>query len=110
MKCLRCGKDFEPAPKNARRQKYCSRKCALAASNDRRRLGRNLDKPPLPSKAICHECGEVFKPAYPAEKFCSDECRFSFFHPSLILAFGKFFGFIKDSPSPNIFIREEASS
>ena len=96
MKCLRCGKDFEPS-KYYHRQKYCSRICALAASNDRRR------------KAICHECGEVFKPAYPAEKFCSDECRFSFFHPSLILAFGKIFGFIKDTPSPDIFIREEAS-
>ena len=95
MKCLRCGKDFEPAPKVARRQKYCSRKCSVAAWNDRQRLQRTLAKSVKLLKAgICHECGKSFTPSYVGEKFCSDECRFAFFHPNLQIALAKLCGWL----------------
>ena len=94
MICPKCGKEFKP---QAFGQKFCSRACRKAVEKKPRKREATAPKkliilkPELPSKARCYACGKIFKPAYEKEKFCSDECRFKFFRPALINAFGKVF-------------------
>lgn len=99
--CVICGKTFTPHSNN---QKTCSKECSR--ENCRRlwrkyqqRVASEQKQKTIPTSAICHHCGKSFAPAYPKEKFCSNDCRFKFFRPPLINAFVKvFLGIRSDVP------------
>lgn len=83
-KCPVCGKEFIKKYKN---QVCCSDECQQERTRRKKReyeyhfdteQKQQQDKPLKP--AICHNCGEQFTPNYAKEKFCSDKCRFQFFH------------------------------
>lgn len=96
--CKLCGKEFVPHVNN---QRYCSPECRKEVNRRRFRAEYRRQreiKPfkikrqlPLPEVSVCRCCGEKFKPSYPTEKFCSDDCRFEFFSPPLIKALVRFF-------------------
>lgn len=59
--CAHCGQDFTP---NTARSKYCSRKCAGAASR-----GSNL------TVACCPTCRREFQRKRAAQRYCSNPCK-----------------------------------
>ncbi|MBR6713516.1 MAG: hypothetical protein IKI76_11060 [Selenomonadaceae bacterium] len=73
------------------RQKFCPRcrqlrKAEQSRQSYKRRKGhifKSKPKPikpkpePLPEFNTCDICGKKFKPSYPREHFCSDDCRFN---------------------------------
>ncbi|MBR4032570.1 MAG: DUF2116 family Zn-ribbon domain-containing protein [Clostridia bacterium] len=70
--CVICGKAFN----NDRNYKTCSPEC-------RRKLNRRLTlqwlhdkRQQISDSATCSICGKTFKPNFPNEHFCSDDCRF----------------------------------
>lgn len=89
-----CGKTFETKWKH---QRYCSKKCHDEYRCQQARKQTEEKKIPVdpPSElqklinrkvaategkldgyqAFCHICGKDFEPAFPKEKYCSDECR-----------------------------------
>ena len=93
--CKQCGKEFEtqtrktfcPECKKIRKaeqnRRYVNSELGQAAQeryNAKRRKNPKLPKPkpePLPKFNTCDICGKKFKPAYPREHFCSDDCRFN---------------------------------
>ncbi|MBQ6296178.1 MAG: hypothetical protein IJK81_00525 [Selenomonadaceae bacterium] len=60
MKCVYCGKEFEP---NSNVQKYCSAEC-------REKAYATVEG----KTKICPCCGTEFKPRYPIQKYCSRQC------------------------------------
>lgn len=81
-KCVVCGKDFTLTHS---KQVCCSDACRAIRY---RKHQYNYDdifikkKPTVQTlKPVeCHNCGKQFTPSYKGEKFCSDKCRFQFFH------------------------------
>ena len=60
MKCMECGKEFEP---RNQRMKYCSKRCTDAASRRRKRL------------SICPVCGKKFERSQEHKVYCSYGCQ-----------------------------------
>ncbi len=68
--CVVCGKPF--IPKN-QVQKTCSRECARAAFNIRRKEWRHKRSKNNRKVKICAFCGNRFERSY-AQKYCSSQC------------------------------------
>lgn len=89
--CKQCGKEFETQT----RKTFCPeckkiRKAEQKRQSYARLHGHIKPKPPkpkpikpkpepkpLPEFNTCDICGKKFKPAYPREHFCSDDCRYN---------------------------------
>jgi len=63
--CSYCGQTFEAKDK---RRLYCSRECAIAASNQRQK-----ERKPHPIK-ICSICGKPFEWTRNSKRYCSQSC------------------------------------
>lgn len=73
--CVICGKTYKVHQGN---QRTCGAyECRKAYAKRNAKVGADEE---LIWQPICQNCGKEFKPAYEHEHFCSDKCRFQFFH------------------------------
>ncbi|MBQ4495135.1 MAG: hypothetical protein II968_05140 [Selenomonadaceae bacterium] len=85
--CKQCGKEFETQT----RKTFCP-ECKKIRQREQKRqsharccghIVKSKPKPikpepePLPEFNTCDIYGKKFKPAFPREHFCSDDCRFN---------------------------------
>lgn len=81
--CLYCGKEFV-----AKRNDHycCSGQCACKISFAKAKGITDFTSLKLKSttaSAKCYYCGNIFKPSFYNEKFCSDTCRLNHWTPFL---------------------------
>ncbi|MBR4152596.1 MAG: hypothetical protein IKT98_06505 [Selenomonadaceae bacterium] len=92
--CPICGAEFET---NISYQKYCSKKCSEREKYYRAKaklMKRKRSPPepkPTPTARHCLACGSEYEPKFNNDRFCSDDCRMSWYRPEVINAFGKMF-------------------
>ena len=80
MICPFCGKEFQP---HRKAQVTCgSYSCRRKYAH---RNTHSISEKAVTWKPVCQYCGKVFKPHYHGEHFCSDDCRFHFFHMEHLL-------------------------
>ena len=83
ISCVVCGKVFESSYSN---QIYCSKDCCLQAhrkrcyDNARIKAGKKFSEKKFRKNfSKCFGCGKKFEQSFPNEKFCSDDCRITYF-------------------------------
>lgn len=92
MMCVICGAEFtsnkpnqitcsvECREENLRRRNRENHRRHYAQKRGSGAVKKQQRQTTKPKENVCHNCGKQFTPNYAKEKFCSDKCRFQFFH------------------------------